>query len=49
MMAGIFHEVRELKIASHYLIVDLLHIVSVNLDERVFPSKQLVEDRPQRP
>lgn len=43
-MAWIFHEVGELKGVGHNLIVDLLHVLSIYLDERVFPCKEFIEN-----
>lgn len=49
IVAGIFHEMRELKISSHNLVVYFLHIVSIDLDERIFARQEFIEDGPERP
>ena len=37
VVTRVLHEVREFKVARHYLIIDFLHIVSVDLNEWIFP------------
>lgn len=38
IVARVFHEVRELKVPCHNLIIDLLHIVGIDFDEGIFRS-----------
>ena len=49
IVTRVLHEVRELQLSSHDLIIDLLHVVSINLNEGVLSSQQLIENSPQRP
>jgi hypothetical protein len=48
-MGGVFHERREFERVGHDVVIDLLHIVSVDLDEGVLSGQQLIEDSPERP
>ena len=49
VVAVVFHEVREFKVACHDLVVYLLHVISVKFNKGIFSSQQLVEDGSEGP
>lgn len=49
VVAGVFHEVREFKTAGHDLVVNLLHVVCINIDKGVLSSQQLIKNSAKRP